>query len=124
MCDDHSGVLITIPTASTHRPDGTPRPDGNKRGIDACIAPIVQALNDAGVGTAASCCGHGKRPGRITLRDGRDLVIRQTGACFRFDRNHLAEAFIRGLQRGADEPELAGDGDAMYQAFRDWQDTA
>lgn len=37
-------------------------------------------------------------------------------------RNLLAEAFIRGLEVGADDPELAGDGDAMYQAFRDWID--
>lgn len=43
--------------------------------IDSCIAPIVQALNDAGIKTVASCCGHGKRPGNIALEDGRELII-------------------------------------------------
>ena len=45
--------------------------------IDSCIAPIVLALNDAGIETVASCCGHGKIDGSIVLRDGRELVIRK-----------------------------------------------
>lgn len=28
--------------------------------IDACIAHLVQALNDYGIETIACCCGHGK----------------------------------------------------------------
>lgn len=40
----------------------------------------------------------------------------------RTERNRIAEAFIRGIQIGADDPELAGDGDAMYAAFRQWAD--
>lgn len=44
-------------------------------GIDSCIAPIVKALLDAGIQTTASCCGHGKSEGLITLRDGRSLII-------------------------------------------------
>ena len=43
--------------------------------IDACIAPLVDALNDAGIATAASCCGHGKGPGHIVTEDGRVLEI-------------------------------------------------
>ena len=27
--------------------------------VDKCIAPIVQALNSAGIQTLGSCCGHG-----------------------------------------------------------------
>ena len=46
-------------------------------GIDACIAPIVKALNYAGIVTVASCCGHGKRPGNISLADGRELIVAQ-----------------------------------------------
>lgn len=42
---------------------------------DPCIAPIVKALNDADLTTVASCCGHGRRPGRISLTDGRELFI-------------------------------------------------
>lgn len=44
--------------------------------IDSCIAPIVLALNMAGIQTVASCCGHGRGPGFIALADGRELVIR------------------------------------------------
>ncbi len=55
---------------------------------DPCIAPLVRALNEcealpatpsrlnpAGVRTVASCCGHGERPGRVSLADGRELMI-------------------------------------------------
>lgn len=69
MCDDHSGVLVEIPTASKRGPDGS------KRAVDACLAPLVKVLNDNGIATKASCCGHGKRPGTIILMDGRELLI-------------------------------------------------
>ena len=42
---------------------------------DPCIAPIVSALNAAGIRTIASCCGHNKMDGSILLADGRDLRI-------------------------------------------------
>ena len=45
--------------------------------IDSCIAPIVKALNEGGVYTASSCCGHGKGDGEIILQDGRKLVIKE-----------------------------------------------
>ena len=44
--------------------------------IDACIAPIVEALNAGGIQTYSSCCGHGKGDGSIALSDGRELVVR------------------------------------------------
>ncbi len=44
-------------------------------GIDPCIAPLIKALNDAGVETIASCGGHGRRPGNIGLADGRELIV-------------------------------------------------
>ncbi|KKN03223.1 hypothetical protein LCGC14_1109770 [marine sediment metagenome] len=47
--------------------------------IDACIAPIVRALTNAGILTGGSCCGHGKADGWIYLEDGRELVIRKSG---------------------------------------------
>jgi len=43
--------------------------------IDHCIAPIIDALNAAGIPTVASCCGHGKGMGNIALADGRELAI-------------------------------------------------
>jgi len=44
--------------------------------VDKCIADIVQALNDGGLETVASCCGHKKIDGIISLRDGRELILR------------------------------------------------
>ncbi len=43
--------------------------------VDSCVAPIVRALNDAGIITIASCCGHGKRPANVALADGREIFI-------------------------------------------------
>jgi len=40
-----------------------------KADIDACIAPIVQALQDADIITTRSCCGHFKTNGYIVLED-------------------------------------------------------
>jgi len=42
---------------------------------DPCIADIIAALNAGGVSTIASCCGHGEQQGRISLSDGRELII-------------------------------------------------
>ena len=41
--------------------------------IDACIAPLVNMLNQYGLFTRASCCGHGKKPLIICLQDGTEL---------------------------------------------------
>ena len=43
--------------------------------IDACIAPIVRALQTAGIDMRGSCCGHGEGEGDIHLQDGRALFI-------------------------------------------------
>lgn len=42
---------------------------------DPCISPLVKALNDDGLPTVSSCCGHDHSPGRIALADGRTLLI-------------------------------------------------
>ena len=53
-----------------------PTPSGRTEiPVDACLAPVVQALNDVGIATVASCCGHGKFPGSIVLADGREWVL-------------------------------------------------
>ena len=49
--------------------------DGRKKSCDECIQPLVQALNDFGLQTIASCCGHGKQPVNIALTDGREIII-------------------------------------------------
>lgn len=48
---------------------------GQIRSIDKCLVPLVQALNAAGMPTAACCCGHGHIPGVVSLRDGREILI-------------------------------------------------
>lgn len=48
---------------------------GGVADVDSCIVPLVRALDDAGIRTIASCCGHGHRPGSIAIEDGRELLI-------------------------------------------------
>lgn len=63
--------------AAMVRIEGTPVPGvTTKPGYcDPCLHPLVQALNDGGRYTFASCCGHGHRPGWIALADGTWLVV-------------------------------------------------
>jgi len=42
---------------------------------DPCLEPLIRALNENGLPTIASCCGHDNQPGRVTLRDGTDLIV-------------------------------------------------
>lgn len=51
--------------------------NGKVQCIDNCIHHIVAALNAAGLQTIASCCGHNKIDGIISLEDGRDLIIKR-----------------------------------------------
>jgi hypothetical protein len=44
-------------------------------GLDPCVRELISVLNNNGFKTIASCCGHGQRPGIISLADGRELVI-------------------------------------------------
>lgn len=44
-------------------------------GIDACIKPLVDALNEAGFKTVASCCGHRNRMGSIVMDNKVELLI-------------------------------------------------
>lgn len=46
---------------------------------DPCLVPLVKALNDGGLPTVASCCGHGRCLGSIALADGRNLVLAPDG---------------------------------------------
>jgi predicted glycosyl hydrolase (DUF1957 family) len=61
--------------------------------IDACIVPIVQALNDVGITTVASCCGHGNMPGSIALEDGREILIARN-----YDEARLMENVIKYIK--------------------------
>lgn len=74
MCQWGNDVVLSVPIPANLSHTGEFRWD--EKGIDACIAPIVKALNDAGIYTASCCCGHGKEDGVIHLQDGRVLIIR------------------------------------------------
>jgi hypothetical protein len=68
---DEVNLLVPIPANLSH----TGQFRWERKGIDRCIAPIVEALNIAAIYTESCCCGHGKRAGNIVLHDGRILRI-------------------------------------------------
>lgn len=76
MCRHGEEVVLYVPIPARLSHDGEFRWDW--KGIDLCIAPIVKALNDAGIYTSQSCCGHGKENGTIYLHDGRIIEIRDS----------------------------------------------
>ena len=76
MCQWGTDVILRVLMPAELSYTGAERWDD--KAIDACIAPIVKALNDAGIHTSQSCCGHGKGDGFIDLHDGRRLVIKAT----------------------------------------------
>ncbi len=67
------GVRVKIPADLSH----TNKVLWKVVGIDYCIAPIVEALQKAGIDMRGSCCGHGENDGNILLQDGRVLIIKQ-----------------------------------------------
>lgn len=66
--------------------------------VDCCIASIVQALNEGGVKTAMSCCGHGEGDGFIMLADGRLLSVLPQRAFKERGYQKMAEMFDRRRQ--------------------------
>lgn len=76
MCNwgTNETVEVTIPADLSY----TGKERKAEKGIDACIASIVKALEQAGIKMRASCCGHGKTHGEIVLQDGRTLVVKGT----------------------------------------------
>lgn len=75
MCEYDDTVTLSVPIPASHSHTG--KFHWADKPVDRCIAPIVQALNTAGILTSGACCGHGKGPGDIWLHDGRELVVRQ-----------------------------------------------
>lgn len=45
------------------------------REIDPCISKEVEELQRQGLNTILSCCGHGKYPKTIVVRNGDDSVV-------------------------------------------------
>ncbi len=73
MCETTVPVRVKVPADLSH----TGEPLWRDYGIDACIAPLVIALQAGGIDMRGSCCGHGKRDGEILLADGRVLIVRR-----------------------------------------------
>lgn len=73
MCERDNTEIIEITIVAKHSKTGMDR--RGTVGVDKCIVPLVKALNEAGLTTVASCCGHGKRYGNIALADGREILI-------------------------------------------------
>jgi hypothetical protein len=73
MCEHGTDVMVSVKIPADLSCDGQEK--WKDVGIDACIAPIVKALQDGGVDIRSSCCGHGRQQGHIDLQDGRGLLI-------------------------------------------------
>lgn len=78
MCE-HKNDLSHEVKVKLDKPDYRGR---NHCWVDRCIAPIVQALQDAGIKTDASCCGHGYLPITIALEGEKWLVIFEDNKSF------------------------------------------
>lgn len=73
MCEHGTTVQLEVTVPASLSYSGLAR--RAVKDIDACLVPLVEALNTAGFVTVASCCGHGRRPGNVALADGRELII-------------------------------------------------
>lgn len=71
MCGDIVTLPVTVDASLSH----SGSTEVKRKPIDRCIAPIVMALEAAGIYMLGSCCGHGERDGTIVLADGRTLTI-------------------------------------------------
>jgi len=78
MCKWGTLTVVRVKIASHLSHSGNP--EWKDVGIDACIAPLVAALQSAGVDMLASCCGHGRENGRIDLCDGSVIVVPSVSA--------------------------------------------
>jgi len=85
MCGWGDEITLRVPIPSELSATGKFR--WVDKPVDRCIAPIVQALNDAGIYTSGCCCGHGKNNGSIILQDGRVLIIERRGMMGKLEEN-------------------------------------
>jgi hypothetical protein len=73
MCEHGTTVDLLVPITADLAWEG--ELTWKIKPIDACIAPIVKALNEGGVLTRGCCCGHGVRRPEIILSDHTRLVL-------------------------------------------------
>lgn len=80
--------------------------EGKGTWCDPCLVPLIKALNEGGIPTVASCCGHGNNPGWVIFQDGRMIELYDSQDA------HTAARFPDGLeswcqQQEADKAALA-----------------
>lgn len=73
MCKHGTDIIVRVKVPADLSATGKEK--WRDFGIDACIAPIVRALQHGGIDMRGSCCGHGETTGRIDLADGRIIRI-------------------------------------------------
>ncbi len=73
MCDHGDTILVGVKISADLSHSGEAYWKRTK--IDRCIAPLVNALQEAQIDMRGSCCGHGQGIGDIHLQDGRLLLI-------------------------------------------------
>lgn len=70
-CSETVDVECEIPAGLSHT--------GARRkkvcAIDRCLAPLILALQAAGIGTEGCCCGHGKYDGTVCFENGIRLIV-------------------------------------------------
>ena len=87
MCKHGDTVILNVPIPATASHTGEFR--WALKPIDRCIAHYVKALNDAGIFTGGSCCGHGKGNGVIGFHNGTRFTIDHVDLA---DRSCVGEA--------------------------------
>lgn len=75
MCEWGTHIRLRVPIRSDLAHDG--KFSWAERQIDACIAPLVERLNESGLLTANACCGHGKMQPEIIMHDGTSVFPSQ-----------------------------------------------
>lgn len=66
MCQDRNGALVLTARGSVRR-------------VDVCLRSLVQFLNDVGIHTYDSCCGHGVTWGHVTIGEEDAFRARSLG---------------------------------------------
>ncbi len=84
MCNYGETTTVRVKVAADL--DRTETEQWRDKPIDACIAPLVAALQNGGIDMRGSCCGHGKGDGDIYLQDGRVLVVKSDGDRYQAER--------------------------------------
>ena len=64
-------------------------------GVDACIAPLIQILNNYGIHTVGCCCGHGKANGSVLYE--QDGEIQEIKIYSRFISSKSRTSFSKNL---------------------------